>query len=795
MRKGGALDRILKYAAPTTGDPGTDAMNAAAQAANGPAGMGLIQMPDPTKKDDDEKNKTQEALRMAHELDSKNKEINGLRQQLQEAKMDSMRTQLKADIEQEQTRMRESLQQEHRKVREEMRKEQEQIRNQIRAEQKELDKKQSELQVAEAQQKGNITAAKAQYQADYTAAEADHKAKIAIEQAQHQAQLDKDVSAHDVQIAQNKADSLMDIAQQTTDMYIKQTQQARSDADKYFAGQQQQFNDAHPAISPALQSRLDGAMKSVGRVGKSLNAMTGMEPSVLSKTAGQVDEEQVQEEGQQPEPPKLGTREHYARSWIIDSPNVADHLRQMAYLDNEISKLKATGGGKPGQVAMLEDIRRDYGDRYNAMLEITKRHAAAGDEDAKEYLAQVGDLEDSGWFIGQSDLDKIRSSWLEEQKAKQEGKLWRGTKEVAEEAVVPEQTWKYLKDLIRERAMYERRGTAPNWWHTDPLAENSHMNKAQKRAWLAAAQRGIENSGIGSMWGALWRGADDAWTAASDAGIIAGTAAAPFTGGVGLVGTGVGLGMKGLKKVLWGTAVKLAGKKAAEALAQRAARVSAKFGSNFGRFATRQARSFEKATAAERAARQGESFGRAAVAFPWRHMAQPMLQPVRHFRQGFGHVGSSLIDRASMAGALGVGKALTGDINSQGYDPELGWYHQNNTMLGKTLYQQPDEPNWYPQLNPSGVELSEKDSRNTRMSPYTLMGARKNLNGQVWFHNNGEMVLDPTEAPGNLRQNPYVKTWDEWNKNQRNQGVADYVNGMQKSGSTVHQFMEKWAVK
>lgn len=278
-----SLSRLIKLASTSpTGDPGTDAMAAAAEAAKGPAGMPLLKMPKPGEKGGDE---SKDALRMAHELDSKNKEINGLRQQLQESKMEAMRTQLKADIaseqtkmreglKQEQDRMRESLHQEQQKMRENLRNEQIKVQDQIRKEQKELDKQQAKIQLEEAQQKGNITAAEAQYQAQFTQAAAEQKAQMAIEQAQHKAQLDSDTAAHDVEIAQHKADSLLDIATQTTDLYNKQMDKARAGADQYFSGQQKQYAATHPVISPALQNRLDGAMQSVGRLGKALNDFT-----------------------------------------------------------------------------------------------------------------------------------------------------------------------------------------------------------------------------------------------------------------------------------------------------------------------------------------------------------------------------------------------------------------------------------------------------------------------------------------------------------------------------------------
>lgn len=786
MRKGGALDRILKYAAPATGDPGTDAMNAAAQAANGPAGMGLLQMPDPTKADDDEKNKTQEALRMAHELDSKNKEINGLRQQLQEAKMDTMRTQLKAEIEQEQTRMRDSLQQEHQKVREEMRKEQDNLRNQIRAEQKELDKKQSELQIADAQQKGNITAAKAQYEAEHTAAEADHKARLAVEQAQHQAQLDKDLSAHDVQIAQNKADSLMDIARQTTDMYVKQTEKARSDADKYFAGQQQQFDSSHPVISPALQSRLDGAMKSVGRVGKALSTMTGMAPSPLAKSAsqGEVPQQQYpqqqypqqqypqqqyqqqqypqEEYPQQQQPaPQPGDQQHFLQKWIADSDQIVDHLKARANLENEIYRLKATKGD-PEVIAALSNLQDNYRQSYDRMYKDVMARANKGDEAAKEQMAQIGDMMYSSWATGPSDYDKMRMRYQYEQQAKKNEENNHGFWATVKGMLTPDETFNHVGEWMRERDMYKRRGTDMNWWYNDPN-DKEHMNDAQRRAWQAAAARGLGTSTLGHIGWTAGSLADDALTVGSDAAMVAGLVGAPFTGGTsGVVGTTLAAGSQAAKKFTIGAVKNYLKNLAKQQLKQQLKTVGRDAMSAGEHFFARQAKSGAKKLAQQQTGNWAARTGKGIVNY---------FNPVQAARIG---VGNPVSGFKSMAINGGLFRGGLGYLTNGGHNPFTANEYSLKYGWGR--------PEWDQYL------FDENDPRaqngNMRYSPTENNMLFRNQNNEIEKYPGGKSVMDATT--GVREVDPY-------------EDFMGYINAksqptLTKSGNAMQQFLEKWAV-
>lgn len=224
------LTRILTKCA-GGGDPQVQALQTAAQMAKGPAGVALPTIPEkPEAQVVDDK-----ALQAANkEVDSKKKEIDNLRHQLQEAKLDVLKIQMKSDLADQQTKMRESLQ-----------KEQTQMFEKLRQEQKELDKRQLEFKMEEAR----------------------HKSDMAAAESAHQAKLDKSVAAHDVQIAENKAKSLIDLANQSAKQYSSMMEQARKHSDAYFADKSKQYDAAHPAIGPALQSRIDASLNAISRLG------------------------------------------------------------------------------------------------------------------------------------------------------------------------------------------------------------------------------------------------------------------------------------------------------------------------------------------------------------------------------------------------------------------------------------------------------------------------------------------------------------------------------------------------
>lgn len=547
-----ALTRIIKRASAT--DPGAEAMAAAAKSAKGPAGMPLLTMPKP--EDNTSTDPGKDIDRMTKEIDSKSKEINGLRQQLQEAKFDTMRTQLKADIAQEQTKMRESLREEQAKMHEK-----------LRAEQKELDRRQSQLQMSEAQIKARNLAASAQHNADITSAEAQHKSNIAIAEAQHRAQLDKDVSAHDAEIAKNKADSLMDIATRTTDMYVKQTDRARADADKYFAGQDKQYRESHPTISPALQNRLNGAMKSVGRVGKALNAMQAKLAS-LTKQATTTNQAQMNTgtstqaqppQAPKPEPPQQSTsgkgsildhsgagangtykmtysplyntplrtggqaaRDYFRNFMPADVNNVADFAKAIASQENEIASMKDHGANP---IQLKEFLRQhERAKRQYEQLKVKMQNAAnKGDVAAKEQMAQLDDLSrDSGamWWHQESDLDKIRNRYKNQKAEQRHGSVYRTARWLGQAVDPIGNIGKAIADNNRVSRMYEVRGAKRGWFDdgTGMLAQQAAQ---------AAHNRGLFSSRMANYGNITGQ--------AGLSGLrIGAVVAAPFTGGTSL---------------------------------------------------------------------------------------------------------------------------------------------------------------------------------------------------------------------------------------------------------------------
>ena len=519
-----SLTRIITKcaAAIPQDDPGAAAMQSAAELGKGPAGMPLLKLPNEKKEEAGGDDAGKDAIRMAHELDSKSKEINGLRQQLQEAKFDTMRTQLKADIAQEQTKMRESLKEEQQRMHEK-----------LRAEQKELDKRQSQLQLAEAQHKANNIAA-----------EAEHKSKISIAEAQHKAKLDSDVSAHDAEIAQHKADSLMDIAQRTTDMYVKQTDKARADADKYWQNRDKQYKDSHPIISPALQRRLDGAMTSVGRVGKSLaaalqtkaaaaattdktnqqpggsqptthpaknNTMAAYDPNKSGmatkppsfhytnpnpneNTDLNLPESKFYDPSKDPEAANQGQyNSHFDNFMPQDTTSVPDFAKALASQENELTQMRANKAD-PRAVAEFEKRHNEAKMQYEQLKKTTQEKAKSGDVQAKEQMAQLDDLSnDSGawWWHEESDLDKIRNQYKNQQTEAGHGWLYKGLRAVGNFIDIPGAIGRAIADNNRVRRMYAVRGTERGWFG------DGDGSDAANAAAAAAQSRGLKTSVMG----------------------------------------------------------------------------------------------------------------------------------------------------------------------------------------------------------------------------------------------------------------------------------------------------------
>ena len=86
---------------------------------------------------------------------------------------------------------------------------------------------------------------------------------LQAEQMRHQAELDKATFKQQAEIAKSQAKATADIARQQAQQYIRTTDQARKQSDKYYADASAKLKKQAPAISPALQSQLDGAINSL----------------------------------------------------------------------------------------------------------------------------------------------------------------------------------------------------------------------------------------------------------------------------------------------------------------------------------------------------------------------------------------------------------------------------------------------------------------------------------------------------------------------------------------------------
>lgn len=318
------LTRILTKCAGGA-DPQAQALQTAAQMAKGPAGVALPTLPEkPEEQVADDK-----ALIAANkEVDSKKKEIDTLRHQLQEAKLDVLKIQMKSDLADQQTKMRESLQ-----------KEQTQMFEKLRQEQKELDKRQLEFKMEEAK----------------------HKADMAAAESAHQAKLDKSVAAHDVQIAENKAKSLIDLANQSTKQYSSMMEQARKHSDAYFADKSKQYDASHPAIGPALQSRIDASLNAISRLGNPYSKVASfVDPSSEARSNFLWNNKNVNyvDPGNDDMSATLRPLRDYLLSGLPDDPTTIDQWAQRrAYIEKMRRDLGSAGVNKYGD--LIDNLRQD----------------------------------------------------------------------------------------------------------------------------------------------------------------------------------------------------------------------------------------------------------------------------------------------------------------------------------------------------------------------------------------------------------------------------------------------------
>ena len=96
------------------------------------------------------------------------------------------------------------------------------------------------------------------------------------EEMKHQATLDKATYKQEAAIAKAQAKSTADLAKQQAQTLIATNEKARKASDKYYADATAKLTSEHPAISPALQQQLDGAIASLDRFKKVNSKQTAL---------------------------------------------------------------------------------------------------------------------------------------------------------------------------------------------------------------------------------------------------------------------------------------------------------------------------------------------------------------------------------------------------------------------------------------------------------------------------------------------------------------------------------------
>lgn len=223
------LRSLIKLAASVGPDKGSQAMAAAAQAAK-PAGG--IPLPKEVEAEDspaegalseEKAQMEQEKLEQQRrkELDAKENEIRGLQHELnlERVEREKMHNQHELDM----------------RIRQEEAK--------LKADRDKLEKDRFQL-VQEKARQDNLFKA---------------------EEMRHQATLDKATFKQEAELAKQQAQATADLAKQQAQSLIATNDKARQASDKYYADAKAKLGQEHPAISPALQNQLDGAISSLNR--------------------------------------------------------------------------------------------------------------------------------------------------------------------------------------------------------------------------------------------------------------------------------------------------------------------------------------------------------------------------------------------------------------------------------------------------------------------------------------------------------------------------------------------------
>ena len=260
------------------------------------------------------------------ELDKKDQEIHKLHGEVQQARLDNEREKIRAEQKEREMQMQADLQ-----------KREQAYLSRMRQEQKALDQKQN---------------------------------NFAVSEAKHKAQLEKDTAAEQVKLEQAKSKALMDIAQQESDRYIKTTEDAKRTADAYFDQQKKELEAARSAVSPALMSQMQGAVKSIQGLAK-LRQKSAVE-AVLPKSANY-------------KPTVQESKDLYAKA------------RGMSLADMEKARIQADTSASKGQDAARNKFLRDfYAKRLSEAVPSREYYGHKGDAKLSADYAQHKGLTRNG---------------------------------------------------------------------------------------------------------------------------------------------------------------------------------------------------------------------------------------------------------------------------------------------------------------------------------------------------------------------------------------------------------------
>ena len=327
------------------------------------------------------------------ELDKKDQEIHKLQGEIQQAKLDNEREKIRAEQKEREMQMQADLQ-----------KREQAYLTRMRQEQKALDQKQN---------------------------------NFAVSEAKHKAQLEKDTAAEQVKLEQAKSKALMDIAKQESDRYIKTTEDAKRTADAYFDQQKKELEAARSAVSPALMSQMQGAVKSIQGLAK-LRQKSAVE-SVLPKSANY-------------------------KPTVQESKDMYGKARGMSLADMEKARIQADVAASKGQDAAKNKFLRDfYSKRLSEAVPSREYYGHKGDAKLSEDFAQHKGLTRNGGAGTQALRDIYTGDsrpWYDNGKSDWLSKIGYGA------------------------------GKALDWWFWDPVRQTVNAIDSYNNATAAARDRG-----------------------------------------------------------------------------------------------------------------------------------------------------------------------------------------------------------------------------------------------------------------------------------------------------------------